>query len=227
MATFEKCGLDVEKIASDLIASYYSDLKECEVKITYLYAFAARNKDGEPKGDAIKTSSGLPALAKVERTNLKDRVLGKADVVMSIDGDKWKCLSSDRQVALIDHELYHIVVRRDKEMNVLSDDIGRPLVEMRKHDWEITGFKEIAKRHGDSSIEVVGAKSFRSQFGEAAFNEVGDVGVADGDIEVGVAGVGEPQDDAVGDGDYIESDGVDDLDGDIEINDDELVSSDA
>lgn len=169
MPTYTKCDAEVVEIASKLIGDHYSDLKECEVSFTYLFAYAPRDKNGEPKGDALKSGSGMALLAKVERTSLKNRVLGESDVTMLIDGDKWKNLQDNMKVALIDHELYHVLVKRDKDGHVVSDDIGRPVIKMRPHDWEITGFKAIAERYGDASVEVCNASDFKNRFGDVVF----------------------------------------------------------
>jgi hypothetical protein len=50
--------------------------------------------------------------------------------------------------------LFHIAVRRDRDGAIKSDDGGRPKLKLRKHDFEIGGFVEIAKRHGPESLEV-------------------------------------------------------------------------
>ena len=42
-------------------------------------------------------------------------------------------LGAERR-ALLDHELHHLELKRDKKDRIRKDDLGRPLLRMRKHD---------------------------------------------------------------------------------------------
>ena len=63
-------------------------------------------------------------------------------------------MSQEEQKALLDHELEHFEVKRDKHGSFLYDDINRPLLSIRKHDRQHGSFDNIAKRHGTASGEV-------------------------------------------------------------------------
>lgn len=49
------------------------------------------------------------------------------------------------------------------------DDLGRPVLKIRLHDQQHGWFDEIARRHGDASIEVQQAKAFADSSGQTYF----------------------------------------------------------
>ena len=55
--------------------------------------------------------------------------------------------------ALLDHELYHLEVQRNKHGKPKLDCNRRPKLTMRLHDRQYGWFDEIAQRHGSASIE--------------------------------------------------------------------------
>jgi hypothetical protein len=154
--TYKICPPAVPAMGKKIIKQHYPGLAEAEVTILYLFAHAPKGEDGEPLGPALK-HHGWPALAIVKVNPLKDRVAGLPDVTIQIDGDKWLDLPEPEQAALIDHELMHLEVRRGEGNEILSDDIGRPKLKIRPHDFEVCGFDEIVKRHGYHAPE---AKAF-------------------------------------------------------------------
>lgn len=100
---------------------------------------------------------GIRAYAYVKLTSLKDRALGQKDATIVVDYAPWMVMDPKRQVALIDHELYHLCVCKDKDGKNATDDLHRPKMSLRKHDIEVGWFVEIAAEHRDASIEVMQA----------------------------------------------------------------------
>jgi hypothetical protein len=95
---------------------------------------------------------GYPCAATIKLNNLKDRVQGKGDVTIEIDGESWKDRTEPQQRAILDHELYHLMVKR-KNGEVVTDDIGRPKFELRPHNLVVGGFAEIVARHGEEALD--------------------------------------------------------------------------
>lgn len=154
MSTYTPDPGVIKSVASTLIALYHQDVTDAEVRIDYLFAHGARDeKTDEIVGPAI-SKDGYEAAGMCRIVNLKDRVKGMGDAEILIDGDLWPKLTADQQQALVDHELAHIEVRRDKAGNILTDDIMRPLLRIRKHDRQMGWFDDIARRHGAASFEV-------------------------------------------------------------------------
>lgn len=134
----------------------HKPLMDCEVTVDYVFAFSDKDENtGEPLNDAL-TKNGVRALGIARKIPLKDRALGRADAEIAIDGDWWNGASDKQRRALLDHELHHLSVKIDKRGLVL-DDLGRPVIVLRKHDHEIGWFKIIAARHGEHSQEQIQA----------------------------------------------------------------------
>jgi hypothetical protein len=163
--TFYECGPEVTIVAGKLIERYYPDLVRAGVTITYLFA-----SNVDAIGGCLK-HGGYPAAAIVKRNSLQDRVEGKADCTIKIDKEWWDGHSETERAALIDHELYHILVAEDDEgTDFILDDIDRPKIELRKHDFQIGGFDEIAKRHGPNAEEVKAILAVNEQWQQMELN---------------------------------------------------------
>ena len=143
--TYHECDSFISDTARKIIQKYHPDLIEADVTIMYMFA---RND----KGDAL-THGGYPATALAKINNLRDRVAGLTDATILIDEERWEELSDESKDALLDHELHHFVVRRNKIGAFEYDDQNRPLLRMRKHDWQMGGFNEIVKRHREAALE--------------------------------------------------------------------------
>lgn len=173
MPTFEKCDKSVKDLANSLLNEFetHKPLTQCDVKIDLVFAHADVDEKGRPTNDAL-TKNGIKALGITRKISLKDRVLGRGDAEIALDGDWWKHASADEQAALLDHELHHISVKSDKAGNAQFDDIGRPQIKLRKHDVEVGWFKCIAERHGAASLERIQAKAIMDGAGQFFWPEI-------------------------------------------------------
>lgn len=166
---YQKCGADVVAKAKAVMKQFHPDLVKVEAKVTYLFAIAEKNEHGEPLSPAV-TLGGYPCLAKVKVIGLKERADGRADAEVVIDQDAWDGMTDQQQDALLDHELHHLDPKRDPETgDFVSDDIGRPKFNMRRHDHQFGWFDVVARRHGDASFEVKQAKQFADACGQLYF----------------------------------------------------------
>lgn len=168
ISTYTKCGNDVRQIADNLIELYYPAIKKYGVTIDYLFAHAAVDENGELKGDAIKLN-GYPCSGLAHIIGLKDRVAGRADAEIIIDGDKWEFMPDDERAALVDHELNHFIVPINGHGIADTDDSGRPKLKMRKHDVQVGWFSIIAQRHALASSEVQQALGMVKNYRQSVF----------------------------------------------------------
>lgn len=152
---FEKAKPELNDRVLSVMTRYHSRLSDLGVTIETMVVFGPRNKDGIQTGPAIVVR-GCEAYACVRITSLEERVAGRGDAIIWIDGDKKKHLTPDTLDALIDHEITHLelVPDHENEKDFCLDDSGRVRLRMRKHDFEVGWFHEVAERHGSSSIEV-------------------------------------------------------------------------
>jgi hypothetical protein len=165
MPTYDPAPPEVPALVADLLSEHYPDLAQANVSVGCLQANAKVKKNGMKAGPALK-HHGWPAAAIIAINPEKKRVEGLPDATITIDGDRWPTWDAQQQVALIDHELFHLTLARDKYGEVREDSLGRPKLKMRPHDWETSGFKAIAERHGEASFEVKEARWLKDRYGQ-------------------------------------------------------------
>ena len=167
MSTYQKCPPEVRELAEEMMKEFlsYKELLEAKVKIDFLFAYAEVGEDGESKGDAI-TKHGIRALGLTRKIGIKDRVMGRGDAEVLLDGDWWEEATPGRRRALLDHELHHLEAVKDDDGVVIRDDLKRPKLRLRKHDVEVGWFAVVAGRHGSNSLEIEQAKSVMDSYGQ-------------------------------------------------------------
>ena len=172
MPTYIKCPDTVAAMADQILKQYetHQFTVAAGVKIDFVFALADRDDAGNVKGPALSLH-GQRALGICRKISLKDRAMGRGDAEIALDGDWWAVAPEDEQRALLDHELHHIAVKIDKR-GIVTDDLGRPVIGMRKHDVQVGWFSVIAERHGLNSQERIQAKSIRESFGQYYWPEM-------------------------------------------------------
>lgn len=164
---FEKAPKALLDHVRTVMDRWHMHLIQKDVRLEILLVFAARNKDGDITGCAIKVR-GQEAAACVRLTTLEERVSGRGDAIIWIDGDRYKKWSMQTLHAIIDHELTHIELYQDVRTGTEElDDAGRYRMKMRQHDFEVGWFHEVAERHGPASYEVMQAQNliqYRQQY---------------------------------------------------------------
>lgn len=160
--TFQRCDESVNDMAREIMFEYESHqpLIDAKVKIDYVFAFPEKDDNGKVLGDALK-HHGCKALGICRKIALKDRALGRGDAEIAIDGDWWQGAREKEQRALLDHELHHISIVAGKQ-----DDLGRPIIKLRPHDYEFGWFRVIAERHGMFSVERKQASQMMEDSGQ-------------------------------------------------------------
>ena len=141
------------KLLADVAAKYHPEIIAAELKIGLLVVDPARDEGGMPKSPAL-THGGNRAIAKISLVSVKDRVHKPYDAIVQVDNEVWLTATNERKAAILDHELTHIAFAVDERgERVLASD-GRPKLRLRADDYAITGFYEVAQRHGEASVEV-------------------------------------------------------------------------
>ena len=125
----------VEEIAKELIPKYHTHLACME--IGYLFC----NKE--------LTKSGKKVVATAEKVSKKVKALCGKDFVLTVSYPIWNDLEHNIKLAVIDHELTHMLVD--------DDDQGNQKCSIISHDYE--EFHCIIKRHGlyRGELEVMGS----------------------------------------------------------------------
>lgn len=167
MPTYQRCTPAVAEMANEILCEFdtHKPLLDTKVKIDFCFAFGDRDeKTGEVKGDAI-TKNGVKCLGLARKLPLKDRAMGRGDAEITLDHDHWCQCSPAEQRALLDHELHHLCVKIDKR-GLVRDDLGRPEITIRPHDYDFGWFRIIAQRHKEASIEQQQAEKMMNTDGQ-------------------------------------------------------------
>jgi len=144
---------------------HHPELRDNNVTVDAIFAYNDKSEYPVKQG-------GYPVLAFTKVTPLKNRVKGFADVEITIDGSAWESLNDAQKEALIDRELYSLTLIYDKEGALKTDDANRPKIKLKKYDYRLSWFREIATRHKENSPEVYQAKILWNQDGPTFFPKV-------------------------------------------------------
>lgn len=181
MSTFKRCPDEVKQLANSILCEFetHQPLLDARVTVDYVFAYPQLDeKSGEPVSDAI-TKNGVKALGLCRALPLKDRAMGRADAEITLDAYWWDSATEEERRALLDHELHHIAIKIDKR-GLVRDDLGRPVLQLRKHDFEVGWFKAVAARHGIHSQERLQARQVMCDYGQYFWPEIaGEVSDAD------------------------------------------------
>lgn len=169
MKTYDQAPDEVRERVIALIKKYHPDLELVQLRVDLLMA----STDTED-AHAV-TLGGYPCLAVVKIVGPKERAKGCGDAEIVIDRDAYEAMSSAKRDALLDHELYHLEITRDKMGRPKKDDHQRPKLKMRKHDFQFGWFAEIARRHQENAIEVQQAQAFIAEQGQTFFGFTSEV----------------------------------------------------
>ena len=151
MTTYDTAPQEVLDLIKSTMEQYHDELHNAGVTVDAMFAYDANGEHPVKHG-------GYPALAYIKITSLKNRIKGMADAEITIDGDAYNAMNELQRIALIDHELHHLIIARDKEDHIKFDDAERPKLKIRKHDYQMGWFRDIALRHKENSPEVYQAQ---------------------------------------------------------------------
>lgn len=167
MPTYKKADVEVQQLADKIMAEFctHRPLIDAKVRIDFVFAYPDYDeKTGLPKNCALKLH-GVQALGIAKKITLKDRAQGRGDAEIALDGDWWNSANEKERAALLDHELHHLEPREDERGYVL-DDLHRPTLRLRKHDFQFGWFNIIAHRHGEMSQECQQARQLMDKAGQ-------------------------------------------------------------
>lgn len=161
MSTYLLATKDTDELLKEVREKYHERLDDADVRIGIVMAYASVDEDtGEKKGPAIKGYAGAAAAAQVKSVPVKDRLTKKYDVELLIDGDLWNTLGRAEKIAILDHEMTHLLPTGG------TDDLHRPKIKMREEDFIAWGFWEVIQRHGPAAMEHRALKTLADKHGQ-------------------------------------------------------------
>lgn len=167
MKTYSAASEDVLGHIGRMFDQYHPELEGATIGALFVF--------DEEHGEPVLKHQGYEAAAVVSITPKKQRALGIADAVIVIDRAHWLTLNAGQRDALIDHELEHLdrVISKETEDQPAApqfDSLGRPKLAMRRHDHQLGWFDDVARRHGDASVEVRQAKQLVAMTSQLYFD---------------------------------------------------------
>lgn len=132
----EKVGSEVTepyKLLKQMRKENHSYIADAKIALAWRHRVKS-DKDGVLKlGQCMKNSGA-------------HREFANFDFIILLNKVAWDAFTKEQKLALLDHELCHIMPAEDKNGEHLQDDRGRKLFRMRRHDIE--EFSEVVRRHG-------------------------------------------------------------------------------
>ena len=147
---------ELHDIVYGVMSKYHPELKNAGIKVT-VFLVKSISRSGEIlDNEPVLKSNGHEASATIRRASHSELQLGSGDVIIEIDSFVWRTyLKEDSRIALLDHELCHIGLRRNKNGKIRMSPTGRSVIKMIQHDANIGLFYDVVKRHGKESIEIM------------------------------------------------------------------------
>ena len=175
--TYERAPNAIQAMVDRALEQYHPDLAKVHVSVDTIivsrFDKIPGGEDGDTEAVHAMKRSGYPIDAKIGVTSLQDRARGIGDAKLMIDGLEWNKATDRQRAALIDHELEHLdlipLKPTKKEPNRSGpkfDDLSRPCLRIRPHDWQLAGFKDVAERHGQHSHEALQFANFRAEYAQ-------------------------------------------------------------
>jgi len=171
--TYERAPKAIEALVGTALEQFHPKLHK--VGVTIDCSVARRESKKEGYCHALKRN-GYLIDAKIQITSLQDRARGIADAKLMIDAYEWDRMNDRRKLALVDHELEHldlVPIRPTKKNGFATgnrhDDLGRPSLRSRPHDWELTGFADVTQRHKQFSHEAAQFVEFQAHYSQLEF----------------------------------------------------------
>lgn len=152
--TYQQAPPEIVELVTEVAESFHPELCTEGVKYDLLMAYGPVDENTGCKTDDALKKNGIAAAAIVRVIGLRDRAKGCGDTEIAFDGDRWIDYSDAERRALIDHELTHLRLSRNKADEAKRDDLGRPKLKLRPHDFEIGGFASVIHRHGRQALEL-------------------------------------------------------------------------
>ena len=137
----DDAGAKIYGLMDELVVQYHEDLAQANIALAW-------NLSWKPDLD------GRATLGKCRKVGSLDRELMEYDFVIILLREFWDSsdVTDEQRRALLDHELCHGAVVKDKNGDPVEDERGRKLYRTRKHDIE--EFSQVVERHGTYKHEL-------------------------------------------------------------------------
>lgn len=180
--TYHKPTPELTELVERIMEEHHDDLTALRVKVGCRFVIAT---------GGLKLH-GYPCAAMVQIVSYEKRFQGFPDAMITVDKIEWDDLDDDERAAVIDHELEHLAISRDKHGQPRTDDLGRPKLKMRLHDVQLGVFDSVIRRHGDAALDTQVVRACHERYRQMSLQWGDDMGpqtdpTEGGPVEVDVA----------------------------------------
>ena len=139
------------ELVQSRIDGFYPDLVECQFRVGILLVHPSPSNPEKPP----LLRNGYPVTGDIKVVSYEDRVQGKPDATLKLEGQNWANIDEESKTGEIDHQLERIIALRDKNTKAIkTDDFGRPKIKLRPADREVSVFDAVVRRHGRNAPEA-------------------------------------------------------------------------
>lgn len=147
---YEKAPEEVNSLITKVMEKYHNELFIAGVKVAATMVSKLGKEDELVPCLKVR---GAQAYACIHTVRPSQRLRVQHDAELTIDAFLWEDMGMPQKIAILDHELTHLAIRLDKQGKPKLDDHGFIRLRCVNHDYDISGFYQIVRRHGMKSIE--------------------------------------------------------------------------
>lgn len=143
---------EVYELMRHVMHEHHPELEAAEVRVGI---FMVSDPDETCGAKPFLEIDGKRVLAFIrKRRILENPKLG--EVVMEIDEFLWQhSLDDTGRRSLLDHELQHISLCKEKSGSLKRTFFGRPKISLVNHDWTVGVFRTLMERYGRKGIDFL------------------------------------------------------------------------
>ena len=154
MANFEMISLDDEKLFKEVWKmDKFEKLRNYDVHVAAFYKYGKFNKEGELTSPALK-KNGIAIPAKINIVSNFNRMTDEVDVKVILNKEMWDEMKDDKKKVVLENMLSYLEVKEDDEGEPLyiSEDSDKVQLKLKKPEFYVEGFLDLAKEYDDKSV---------------------------------------------------------------------------
>lgn len=154
MANFEVFSNEDEKLFKEVWKKdKFALLRNYEVNVGVFYKYGKVNKEGYVTSPALQ-KNGIAIPAKINIVSNFNRMTDETDVKIILNKELWDEMKDDEKKVVFEDMLSYLEIKEDKigEPLYISDDSDKVQLKLKKPEFYVEGFLDLAKTYDDKYI---------------------------------------------------------------------------
>ena len=154
MANFEVISKKDEELFNEVWKNEkFEKLRNYEINVAIFYKYGKTNKQGFVTSPAL-TKNGVEIPAKINVVSNFNRMTDEVDVKIILNKEMWDEMKADKKKVVFDSMLSYLEVKEDDEGEPLyiTEDSDRVQLKLKKPDFYVEGFFDLAKKYDTNYI---------------------------------------------------------------------------